>query len=65
MYQPQAKEKIEQEKKEGEMGVEEDKDEVDWEEDGEERVEEGLSLEGRVRGQDGVSDVPFPALAER
>ena len=55
------------------MGVEEDKDEVDWDdedevdwkEDGEERVEEDLSLEGRVRGQDEVSDVPLPALAER
>ena len=73
VYQPQAKEKVEQEKKEGEMGVEEDKDEVDWddedevdwEEDGEEGVEEDLSLEGRVRGQDEVSDVPLPALAER
>ena len=40
----------------GKMGVEEDKDEVDWddedevdwEEDVEERVEEDLSLEGRV-----------------
>ncbi len=55
------------------MGVEEgknevhwdDKDEVDLEEDGEERVEEDLSLEGRVVGQDEVSDVPLPALAER
>ena len=65
VYQSQAKEKVEQEKKEGEMGVEEDKDEVDWddedevdwEEDGEERVEEDLSLEGRVRGQDKVSAI--------
>ena len=28
-------------------------------------MEENLSLEGRVRGQDEVSDVPFPALVER
>ena len=28
-------------------------------------MEEDLSLEGRVRGQDEVSDVPLPALAER
>ena len=43
----------------------EDEDEVNWEEDGEKRVEEDFSLEGRVRGQDEVSDVHLPALAER
>ena len=28
-------------------------------------MEDDLSLERRVRGQDEVSDVPLPALAER
>ena len=44
------------------MSVEENEDEIDWEEDGEERVEEDLSLEGKVRGQDEVRDVPLPCL---
>ena len=33
VYQPQAKEKVEQKKNEGEMGVEVDKDEVDWDDE--------------------------------
>ena len=71
--QPQAEEKEEQGKEVDEMGVEEDKDEVDladeddvdWEEDGEETVEEDLGLEGKVRVKDELSDVSLPALAER
>ena len=55
------------------MGVEEDKDEVDWDdedevdwaEDVEERVEEDLCLEGRVIGQDELRGVSLPALVER